>query len=102
MLKILSLVLTRFCGKYKNLKNIQGLFEFKAGHSTQPNQGGNRDEFSQNIKTVSTGGRREASKSSLYFLPADKSLSLSSSLRLRNGGHKILVSARKRRGLSLS
>ena len=43
----------------------------------------------------------EASKSSLFFLSANQSPSLSSSLRLRNGGHKILVSARKRRGLSL-
>ena len=64
--KILSLVLTLFCGKYKNLKNIQDLFEFKAGHSTQPNQGWNRDVFSQNIKTVSIWWNREKPASPVY------------------------------------
>ena len=57
-LKKYVLVLT-LLWKNKELETSQDYFlEFKSGPSTQPNLGWNRDAFSQNIKTVSTGGRR--------------------------------------------
>ena len=78
------------------METSQDLFEFKAGPSKPHSQiWGEIVTFLVKILKLYQLVEEEASKSSLYFLSADQSPSLSSSLRSRSRGHWMPVSTRK-------
>ena len=101
MLKLLFLVLTLLSNK--ELETSQDLFEFKAGPSKPHSQiWGEIVTFLVKILKLYQLVEEEASKSSLFFLSANQSPSLSSSLRSRSRGHRIRVSTWKQLDLRFS
>ena len=78
------------------METSQDLFEFKAGPSKPHSQiWGEIVTFLVKILKLYQLVEEEASKSSLFFLSANQSPSLSSSLRSRSRGHRIRVSTWK-------
>ena len=89
--------------KNKELETSQDLFQFKAGPSKPHSQiWGEIVTLLVKILKLYQLVEEEASKSSLFFLSANQSPSLSSSLRSRSRGHRIRVSTWKQLDLRFS